>query len=368
VKVLHVVATAQRRGAEVFAADLVGELERRGVDQRVAVLRDAGSEKVSFEAPTAVVPSAGWRLPGARFDPGRVRRLRRSARAWSPDILQAHGGEAFKHLAVGLGGSPLIYRRIGWSWVRGRARRWGHRRLMRRATRIVAVAEAVRRETVEVFGVPGERVVTIPRGVDPRRVETGRDRAGLRRELEVPEAAPVILWLGALTWEKDPLAGLEAAALALEAVPGSIYLVAGEGPLRGPLQEAVATKGLTGRVRLLGARPDVAELLAASDVLLLASRSEGMPGAVIEAGMAGVPAVAPEVAGVPEVVAHGQTGLLAPAGDTAALAALLEKGLGDEGLRRRLGREARRRYREAFGIGSVTQRYLDLYEEVVRRT
>lgn len=363
-RVFHVVATAQRRGAEVFAADLVRALAREEVEQRVAILRDAGTDGLEFDPPTERLVGSGWRLPGVRVDPGTVRALRRLVRGWRPHVVQAHGGESFKY-AVGSGSrAPVIYRRIGWSWVTGRARTATHGRLMRRAARVVAVAETVARETVERFGVPADRVVTIPRGVDPERLRPTAGREATRSSLGVLGDGPVVLSLGALTWEKDPLAALDVAGQALREIRGATYLVAGEGPLAADMQRAAVAHGLEGRVRLLGSRADVADLLAASDVLLLSSRSEGMPGAVIEAGMAGVPTVAFAVAGVPEVIVDGETGLTAPAGDRLALGELLRKALADAGLRSRLGDAARDRYRAAFGIDPVALRFLEVYREV----
>ena len=363
-RVLHVVATAQRRGAEVFAADLVGALARQGVQQRVAILRGAGTNSLGFAAPTDILVAAGWRLPGVRVDPGTFRALRRLVGGWRPHVVQAHGGEGFKYAVGSRGLAPVVYRRIGWSWVTGRARTATHGRLMRRAARVVAVADAVARETVERFGVPATRVVTIPRGVDPQRLRPKAGGDATRRALGVSADGPVILSLGALTWEKDPLAALDVAGEALREIPEATYLVAGEGPLETELRRAAAGMGLEDRVLFLGSRSDVADLLAASDIVLLASRSEGMPGAVIEAGMAGVPAVAYSVAGVPEVIADGETGLLAPRGDRDALAGLLRKALADADLRSRLGAAARERYRSAFGIDAVAQRFLDVYREV----
>ena len=116
--------------------------------------------------------------------------------------------------------------------------------------------------------------------------------------------------------------------------------------------------------RVLGAREDVGELLAISDVLLLASRSEGMPGCLIEAGMAGVPVAAYAVAGVPEVVRDGVTGFMVERGDAQSLADRVVTLLSDPVLRAKLGAEARTRCVGLFDISIVAPTYLALYEEV----
>lgn len=366
-RVLHVAATNQRRGGETYAADLVAGLARLGVEQRIAVLRRARDGELRFHAPAGVV-GGGPRLPVLGIDLRAVRRVRRLVGRFRPDVIHAHGGESFKHAAVAAGpsGPALVYGRIGAAWIGSGARVLGYRVLMRRADRVFALAEALSAETVEVFGVPPERVLTMAGGVDESFIRPRRGGDAVRQELAIPAGAPVVLGLGALVSEKDPLGQLSVAAEALEKVPHAVYVVAGEGPLRPEVEAAVGELGLGSRVRVLGARPDVGDLLAAADVLLLASRHEGVPRVVLEAGMAGLPAVAYAVAGIPETVVDGDTGLLAPAGDAGALAVALAGLLADPELRRDLGARARRLYRERFSVDAVARAYLEVYRDLVR--
>jgi glycosyltransferase involved in cell wall biosynthesis len=362
-RVLHVLATGQRRGAEVFAADLAAALDGPDVHQQVAVLHGVPPWAVGFAVPST--PLGG--RPG-RLHPGAVWRLRRLLRAWRPDVVQAHGGQALKYLALAAGGRrpPIVYRRIGSvSWLSSRPRRVLYGRLVRRAARVVAVAESVREETVAAFRLPAARVVTIPNGVDPRRLAPGRGRDATRAALGIPREAAVVLSLGALAWEKDPLGHLEVTAPLLRARPRAVHLFAGDGPLRAGLEEAAAGHGLGDRVLAVGSRGDVGDLLAASDLLLFASRTEGMPASVIEAGMAGLPVAGMALTGVPEVVDHGVTGLLVAPGDHDGLRAATGRLLDDGRLRAAMGTAARERCRGRFGIAAIAAAYRDLYEEVV---
>jgi glycosyltransferase involved in cell wall biosynthesis len=364
VRVLHLVATGQRRGAEVFASDLVAALGRLGVDQSVAVLR-AAPPAVSFDAPVDLLGADGRSLPGLRMHLGAVRALRALVRDRRPDLLQAHGGEPLKY-GLAAGGVPVVYRRIGSTagWLTGGPRRLVYARLVGRAARVVAVSETTGRETAEAFGLPPAKVVTIPNGVDPARLAPRAGRAATRAALGVAADATAILSLGALSWEKDPLGHLETSAPLLRHHPGAVHLFAGDGPLRGELTAAAGRLGLGGRVLLLGSRDDVGDLLAASDLMLFASRTEGMPASVIEAGMAGVPVAATALAGIPEVVVDGQTGLLAAPGDRYGLRAALDRLLGDGELRSGMGRAARARCRDRFGIDTVAGAYHALYAEL----
>jgi glycosyltransferase involved in cell wall biosynthesis len=361
-RVLHVVATNQRRGGELLAADLVGALSEAGLDQRVVVLRRGDRGELRFQAPAVLLRSGGRRVPGLRVDATTLRALATYVGFEPVDVIEAHGSESFKYAALAGLAAPIVYVRIGRAWVHGGARRLGHGFLMRRAARVVAVAEDLRRESVETFGYPPDRAVTIPMAVDPRNLEPVRGRRATRRELGISSRAPVILSLGALTWEKDPLGQLAVVARILEEVPGAVYLLAGEGPLRADLERAM--RGLEGSVRLLGSRTDVGDLLAASDVLLLGSRSEGMPRVLIEAGMVGVPAAAYRVSGVPEVVADRETGLLAAPGDADGLAGAVVSLLTDHAFRERAGRAARERYLARFDVRDLAAKHRAVFEEL----
>jgi len=364
--VLHVASSDQHRGAETFLADLIPELEAWGVSQRVALLRTTTGARVSFSVPRTVLGGDGS-LPGIRLDPRTIRALRAAA-GWRPDVVFAHGGEAFKHAAVALAGTatPLVYRKIGSSpkrRVRG-LRRLGYAALMRRAARVIAVSEAVARETATRFGVPQRRIVTVPNAVDGRRIRPGRPRADVRRDLAIAPEAPVVISLGALTWEKDPLAHVEVMARVARRRPGVIHLIVGDGVLRPAVEEAVRRSGAEDGTRMLGVRDDVGDLLAAADVLLLASRTEGMPASVIEAGMRGLPVAAFAVSGVPEVVVQGQTGILVAEGDLEGLARGLLELVDDPGRRREMGRAASVRCRDRFDIRAVAPAYAQLAKEL----
>jgi glycosyltransferase involved in cell wall biosynthesis len=364
-RVLHVIASGARRGAEVFASDLIRALDSSGVEQYVAVLHGPEPVALDLAAPSTVL------LPDTSDQQGRFDlRLRRALRAvagdFRPDVTQAHGGEALKYLATMRAG-PIVYRRIG-SGI-GRSvlagpRRWAFTAQLRRAKRVIAVADSVRAETIEVFGIPAWKVVTIGNAVDPRRLVPTAERSSFRRSIGVTADALVVTFLGAFTWEKDPAAALRVAARAMQQMPSAFFVMAGDGPLRREVETAALSVDAE-RVKVLGSRGDVADILAASDVLLSSSRTEGMPANIIEAGLLGLPVVSYSIAGIPEIVVDGTTGRLAAAGDEQALAARLIEVLSDEDGRRAMGNAAREHCTGSFAIEPVAARYLAAYEEVV---
>ena len=370
-RVLHVVDSGERRGAEVFTSDLVRALNSAEVEQHVAVVRGGPPFQVGYEAPTTALGANGRGIPGIGVDVRALITLRRLVSGLRPSVVQTHGGATLKYGVAAVGRHvPLVARQIGLSarWATTGPRRVAQSGLMRRAARIAAVADAVRAEVIGTFGIPGARVSTIPNGVDPVRLTPRESRQDTRSELGIASDAEVLLSVCALTWEKDPYAHLDITRRLHPDRPRLVHLIAGDGPMRSEIEEQVRRLGLAGTVFILGSRPDIADLLQASDVLLFASRSdgmEGMPGVVIEAGMLEVPVAGYAIAGVGEVVGDGTTGLLVPAGNPGALADAVRRLIDDPDLRRSFGAAARERCCSRYAIDTVARQYLDVYEALL---
>jgi glycosyltransferase involved in cell wall biosynthesis len=233
------------------------------------------------------------------------------------------------------------------------------------ADRVVAISPGVR-ACLEEAGVPASRIVLIPEAVDPARIRSSRDRAKTRAALGVAPGDVLVLGLGALVERKgfdvlvDAVARLPASARAHLAVR-----VAGEGPSKDDLEARARRAGVTDLVRFLGAREDVGDLLAAAEVYAQPSRAEGLGVATLEAMGAGLPVVASRVGGLAFSVLDGETGLGVPAGDVDALSEALERLIGDEGDRRRMGGAGRTRTAEQFHPDAMVAAYATLYREVL---
>jgi glycosyltransferase involved in cell wall biosynthesis len=144
-------------------------------------------------------------------------------------------------------------------------------------------------------------------------------------------------------------------------------VIVGDGPCRPDLERLVNELGLTGHVHLLGMRQDVPVLLRAFDTFVLPSLAEGISNTVLEAMATGLPVVATRVGGNPELVEHGVTGALVPAGNPLVLAAALRYYVEDAGLREAHGEAARRRVLQHFTLERMAQGYHDLYESVAAK-
>ena len=157
---------------------------------------------------------------------------------------------------------------------------------------------------------------------------------------------------------------IDALAILAPRRPNLVTLLAGEGPLEQSLRAQCAALGLDHRVRFLGYRRDVPELLEAADIVVLPSLYEGLPLVAIEALAAGRPMVATEVDGTPEVVIHEKTGLLAPPANPAALAAAIERLLDNPALASRLASEGRKFVGENFALQRQIEQTVALYSEL----
>jgi len=369
-RLLHVVDSDQRRGGEVFASELTCLLKRHAVDQHVVILASPTKGGVDFSVGTSALPSGGPVVPFLKLDMRTLFGLWRLIRRINPDIIQGHGGDTLKYTVAASVGHParLVQRAIGAppNWVRRGPRRLAYSFMLSRSARIIAVAESVRSDVINVFRIPAERIVMIPSACEPARTAPKTDREAVRSELGIPLDAPVIISLGALTWEKNPLAHLEVTASLIHGNPECRHLIVGEGPLRPTVEARIKELGIDSRVIVLGSRDDIGDLLAASDVMLLASRIEGMPAVVIEAGFAGVPVVAFAVAGVGEVILDKVTGYLVAPGEIKGLVLAIKRLLEDRDLRRTMSEAGRRWTLANYDIGTVGPRYFELYTDLLK--
>lgn len=352
-KVLHVLTTDQRRGAETSALVLLEQLASRGHDCRAVALSGGTSEnRHAVEV-----------LPGRSRTALRSLVALRRAASWA-DVVLAHGSTTLTACGVALvgrGAPPFVYANIGdpLFWADDRLRRLRVRFLLARAAKVAALSEKSRRVLIDAFGVPEANLAVITNGRDAEHFVPPEPRArrAARERFGVSGAQTVVGVIGALSPEKR----VDVAIEAVGRLPCAVLLVAGGGPLRADLERVAATEA-PGRVRFLGQVADVREVLAGIDVLLLSSDSEGLPGVLIEAGLSGVPAVATDVGFVEDVVLTGRTGLLVAAGDAVAAAAALRR-VAEH--RDAWGRAARAHCEQGFTLGRTVQRWERLLEQAL---
>ena len=245
-----------------------------------------------------------------------------------------------------------------------------HALATRPTRRTIAISEAVARWANQQLGVPRDRLEVIRYGLDPAPF-TGLSRAVARHELGVEADIPVVLCPARLDPQKRHDVLLRAFARVRRKLGNAQLLCAGETQLGGPAYRARLLQlsddlGLRDAVRWLGVRSDIPNLMAAADIVVLASDWEGLGLVVMEAAMASRPVVATAVGGVPEIVEHNKTGLLVPQGDEQALASELTAVLLDRERRLQMGSGARRHAAEAFDLEGMRAATRALYASVIR--
>jgi glycosyltransferase involved in cell wall biosynthesis len=253
-------------------------------------------------------------------------------------------------------------------WRMGKGLRssfWVDRQVGRLVDRYIAVSHAAAHHLTETKKVPKSKISVIHNGrdldrfapTDARRRIATRAALGLRDE-------PAVLTLARLDDQKGHRHLLEALAVLAPRRPSLVTLLAGEGPLEQSLRAQRALLGIADRVRFLGYRRDVPELLEAADLVVLPSLYEGLPLVAIEALAAQRPIVATEVDGTPEVVIHERTGLLVPPANPLALAAAIERLIDNPELAARLASDGRKFVQENFAVQRQIEQTAALYSEL----
>ena len=231
------------------------------------------------------------------------------------------------------------------------------------ASAITANAPAVAEDYRIFTGAPAEKVVTVPNGVDLKAFHFlgPEKRQDIRRTLGLTADNLLVGTVARLAKEKDFETFLRALALAHPKLSSLRCVIVGEGPLRAHLEAFAASLGLVGVVKFLGERKDVGELVQSCDVFLLTSLIEGMPNAVMESQLLGVPVVATRAGGTVDLIRDGETGLLAPLRDYQTIASCIVRIFTEDGLRREISRTASHQIRNGYTVDHLVARTEAVY-------
>jgi glycosyltransferase involved in cell wall biosynthesis len=218
------------------------------------------------------------------------------------------------------------------------------------------------------LGVLPDRLHLIPNGVDCREFQPRRVRDGaLRTRFGIAADAPLVGFVGRLSWEKAPETFLRAMLLVRQSDPQVRIVMCGTGPMAEQVAGFVRQFDLQDHVHLAGLQSDIPAVLAELDVLVSSSHTEAMPLALMEAMAAGLPVVGTRVGGVPELVQHGLTGYLAGPGDIDGIASCVRALLRDPALRERFGAAARERALQRFSLDDCVARTGELLQRLARQ-
>lgn len=297
-----------------------------------------------------------------RLDVELIRRMAAQFRADNIQVVHTHHlcQLIYAGIAARLAGARVVHTEHEFYSLARRRTRQLLRVMSAIADTVTAVAEPVMEFLRDQVRIPPEKLRTIPNGVEVARFQSARPIP--RAALGWHDDDVVIGCVARLEPEKGHDVLLDAFRRLYDRNRHARLLFVGDGGERERLAATADALGLNGAARFLGVRHDVPELLATCDVVTLASTCEGLPLVLLEAMAACKPVVATQVGAVPEVVREGQTGLLVPPGDAAALAESLESLVRDEGTRRRLGTQAYQLVQSDYSFDRTLEQYEAVYK------
>ncbi len=363
-KIHHVVETLGRGGLERVVVDLAMTQHQAGHAVRVACLFECGLLAAELESKGIPVQACGKRSGRTM---AALSDLRRQLRAGAPEVLHTHNAAAHYHAmaaAIGLPLKRIVNTRHGMGMADPRSRReWFYRRSLGRTDAVVAVCEAARRGFLAQGVRPRGELLVVPNGIRVGSFAAASDARhhALAEELRIAPGTRIVGTVGRLTPVKDQAMLLQAFARTVREVPDVVLAIVGDGPLRADLVALASSLGIPERVRFLGDRSDVADLLSGLDVFALSSWSEGYSIALLEACAAGVPIVATDAGGNGEIVRDGKNGRLVPVRDAGAFSAALVELLRDTRASAAMGRHARAWVEAEGSLKVMAARYGRVY-------
>ncbi|MCE9529637.1 MAG: glycosyltransferase [Planctomycetes bacterium] len=359
----------QVAGAEVLVAETVRRLRGR-IDPTIYCLDSVGPLGEKLIAEGVPVISLG-RQPGRDY--GIAWRLARSIRERRIQVVHAHQYSPFFYAALAKiaarGRFRLILTEHGRHFpdVVSPLRRGVNRIVLARlADAVNACCEFSAKALSRIDGFAGRRIEVIENGIDLDRYQNTLEKHELRRKLGLETNRKYVAMIARFHPVKDHGMLLRAIARVAAVRSDVDLLLVGDGPLRGDLERQTRELGLSDRVRFLGIRHDVPEILQAIDLFALTSVSEAASLTLLEAMAAAMPVVVTAVGGNPEIVREGIDGLLVKRGDDATAANAMLSLLEDPILAQRMGESGQARVEDLYRLDQTVERYFDLYRSLAR--
>jgi glycosyltransferase involved in cell wall biosynthesis len=376
VKILQLVQKPQRRGAEIFAYQLSQELRQHKHTVRTVYLYTyQGAEPLPLQDQDCLL-AGRQNHPSEKIfglNPHLLHRLRQLIDKVAPDVVQVNGARTVKYGAFAKRSSrarqwQLIYRNIDdpTYWLRDPLRRWFYKRLvMPQVDGIVGVSRATLRNVQTLYRSQAQTIY-IPNGIDTKPLQHVPSRTVARKAVGIAPDVAVLLFMGNLTTQKRPdrflrvVQKLRALGHMLEG------WILGDGPLRQEVENQAKALNILDSIRFWGYQAQIGSYVAAADILLVTSDSDGIPAVVLEAGFIGVPVVAGSVGGLAECILHEKTGMLVQPHDEAKLVEAVRSLLQHPDRRTGMGIEAREFIRNHFTMDIIAARYAGFYEQILR--
>lgn len=368
IRVMHVVMDLDIGGGQISILTALRYHNPEALNVTICCLGRAGTLAEKAERMGGNVLSLNRQ--GMRNDPGTLWQLMRLMRCCKIDVVHTHlwcRSNVYGRAAAALARVPVIVAtEQGRITVRPPKRLLADYILGPFTDGFIAVSRAVKEHMVQQQGVPAHKIRVIYNGIDPNQFQVCESQTVVRRSLGLPVGVPLIGCVARLEPVKGHSYLIDAMAEIRAHLPQAILLIVGTGTAQVTLREKVRKQGLSGAVLFLGERQDIPTLLRAMDLFVLPSLDEGLGIALLEAMAMGLPVVATNVGGIPEVVDNGRTGILVPPQDSEALAQAVIALLRDEKRRQRMGMLGKERALSQFTAQRSAAQLETLYRSLLQ--
>jgi glycosyltransferase involved in cell wall biosynthesis len=363
VKILHIISSGGMYGAEAVILNMSRSLNAGPHSSALGVFSNSANPNLQLHVTAEKEGIESHLVPcKGQIDRTVVESIRELVVQTNADIVHAHGYKAdiYAYLALRGTATPLVSTCHTWYDNNLLVTLYGmaDRLVLRNYAAVVAVSDDVKQRLLKA-GLRKDKIHLVRNGIDLRPFDNAQP--SLRSGTQANSPAIVGL-VGRLSIEKGVDIFLHAAARVLAELPSTKFVVVGEGPDRDKLESLIDDLKIRESVSMLGRRDDMPSVYASLDIMVSASRQEGLPMAILEGMASRLPLVATAVGEVPTVVFDGRTGVLLPPEDPRLLASAIVDLLRNPAERERLASAARKLIEDEFSADRMTADYLRVYE------
>ena len=368
IKVLKVVKTLDiLGGAERMMYLLVKRLDKRRIDLSVCSLFEFSSETQQYLHEYGI--QVFFLKPKKRIDFSFYHQLYSIIKQVQPQIIHSHNFHPNKYSRI-VGCSFPIIRKIihehGTIKTKSKIQCYYDKALRRFTDKVIAVSESVAKSLIEHIGFSPHDISILPNGIDLDEYNISKkDRSAVRKSLGLNNRAVVVGMVARLHEHKDHITVLRAIARLIKNQQNIKLLLIGEGRTRRMIEEFISVLGIEQKVTLLGHRTDIRELMAAFDIAVLSSKTEGFGLSILEAMALKIPVIANSIEGIREILNHGENGLLFASGNVDSLYESINRLIHDKNLYRFIATNGHKTVIAKYHIENTVRRLESIYESMV---
>lgn len=358
-------------GAEAIILTIAEGIDKNKFNPLILVLKEEDDKipPLATEARLKGIPVEIITLKG-KFDFSSILKLRKLTLKNNIHIIHSneYKSDMIAFLATRFIHAKLVTTTHGWLLTTARLKFYEFLDsiIIRFFDKIVAVSKAMREELLKIK-IPSSRIVVIETALDFSRIQSGKEKTDLKRELSLPSDTVIIGTMGRLSPERGHVHFLKAAKEIIKTFPKVVFIIVGDGDLKEDLMLQAREMGIEDRVFFLGFRKDIANILSSVDIYVSSSLRDSFGIAVVEAMAAGKPVIATKVGIVPEIIKDDETGITIEPGNSNVIYEAATKLLKDDKLRVKLGISAKQVVTQRFSrqqmVGAYEQLYLTLLEK-----